>query len=65
MENKKKTIKIDMVSPEDEVCNQPKDWVDNFKSEWNETTKTIKIRLKKEKQKKILLKRDSSSVRYY
>lgn len=65
---KSKGIKIDMLPPEDEVENQPKDWVDTFTEEWYEASEMIKKCLAKEKSdkmrkhKKVL--RTSGSVSY-
>lgn len=63
-----KGIKIDMLSPEDEVENQPKDWVDTFTEEWYEVSEKIRKCLAKEKADKMRkhknIQRTSGSVSY-
>lgn len=71
MEKKKtnvKGIKIDMLPPEDEVENQPKDWVDTFTEEWYEVSEKIRKCLAREKADKMRkhknIQRTSGSVSY-
>ena len=63
-----KGIKIDMLPPEDEVENQPKDWVDTFTEEWYEVSEKIRKCLAREKADKMRkhknIQRTSGSVSY-